>query len=114
VRLHACWKKPARIGWRCSIASDIDLNGLSLLTDLQLSTEYEFRLPLLWTAMLAGRIELSLAATTGGRDLGRVVKYMLAGSEVVMTTSALLRHGGRLHGNRARRPRRRLDVVAQL
>jgi dihydroorotate dehydrogenase (fumarate) len=72
---------------------DIDLNGLSLLTDLQLSTKYEIRLPLLWTAMLAGRIELSLAASSGVETWEEVVKYLLAGSDVVMTTSALLRHG---------------------
>jgi dihydroorotate dehydrogenase (fumarate) len=71
---------------------DIDLDDLSLQSDLQLSTKGEIRLPLLWTAMLAGRLKLSLAASTGVETWEEVVKYLLAGSDVVMTTSALLRH----------------------
>ena len=72
---------------------DIDLASLSPLTNLQLSTKAEIRLPLLWTAVLAGRVEMSLAASTGVESWEEVVKYLLAGSDVVMTTSALLRHG---------------------
>ena len=72
---------------------DIDLTDLSLLADLQLSSRHELRLPLLWTGVLAGRIELSLAASTGVETWEEVVKYLLSGSDVVMTTSALLRHG---------------------
>jgi dihydroorotate dehydrogenase (fumarate) len=72
---------------------DIDLTDLSLLADLQLSTKHEIRLPLLWTAVLAGQLELSLAASTGVETAQEAVKYLLAGSNVVMTTSALLRHG---------------------
>src|SRR5450755_4160780 len=72
---------------------DIDLNDLSLLSDLELSTKQEIRLPLLWTAVLAGQLKISLAASTGVETWEEVVKYLLAGSDVVMTTSALLRHG---------------------
>ena len=35
----------------------------------------------------------SLAATTGVEGGGDVAKYLLAGADVVMTASALLRHG---------------------
>ena len=35
----------------------------------------------------------SLAASTGVESAEEVVKYLLAGADVVMTTSALLRHG---------------------
>jgi dihydroorotate dehydrogenase (fumarate) len=72
---------------------DIDLKSLTPLTDLELSSKHEIRLPLLWTAVLAGRVELSLAASTGVESWEEVVKYLLAGADVVMTTSALLRHG---------------------
>jgi dihydroorotate dehydrogenase (fumarate) len=72
---------------------DIDLQDLSLLSDLELSTKQEIRLPLLWTAVLAGQLKISLAASTGVETWEEVVKYLLAGSDVVMTTSALLRHG---------------------
>lgn len=72
---------------------DIDLAQLSLLNDLELSRRIEIRLPLLWIAVLAGRVRTSLAATTGVESSDEVLKYILAGADVVMTTSALLRHG---------------------
>lgn len=72
---------------------DIDLAQLALLPDLELSTPKEIRLPLLWIGALAGRIRASLAASTGVESADEVVKYLLAGADVVMTTSALLRHG---------------------
>jgi dihydroorotate dehydrogenase (fumarate) len=72
---------------------DIDLVRLALLPDLDLSTPAEIRLPLLWIAVLSGRIRASLAASTGVESAEEVVKYLLAGADVVMTTSALLRHG---------------------
>jgi dihydroorotate dehydrogenase (fumarate) len=51
------------------------------------------RLPLLWIAVLRNRIRASLAATTGVHTADDVLKYLLAGADVVMTTSALLRYG---------------------
>jgi len=72
---------------------DIDLVQLRLQNELQLSRANESRLPLLWIAVLAGRIDASLAATTGVENADQVIKYLLAGADVVMTTSALLRNG---------------------
>jgi dihydroorotate dehydrogenase (fumarate) len=72
---------------------DIDLAHMRLVTDLRLSERYEMRLPLLWIAVLAGRIAPSLAATTGVERADDVIKYLLVGADVVMTTSSLLRHG---------------------
>lgn len=72
---------------------DIDPATLSVQTNLELSHPYEMRLPLLWIGVLAGRIDASLAATTGVETAEDAVKYLLAGADVVMTTSALLRHG---------------------
>lgn len=72
---------------------DIDLQELTLLRDLKLSQPSEIRLPLLWIAALYGKIKGSLAATTGVQTAAEVVKYLFAGADVVMTTSALLRHG---------------------
>jgi dihydroorotate dehydrogenase (fumarate) len=72
---------------------DIDLVRLSLSSELELSTPSEIRLPLLWTALLAGRVKASLAASTGVEHSDEVVKYVLAGADVVMTTAAILRHG---------------------
>lgn len=72
---------------------DINLTELRLRHDLQLSTPAEIRLPLLWIGILFGQIPGSLAASTGVESSDEVVKYLLAGADVVMTTSALLRHG---------------------
>jgi len=72
---------------------DIDLTRLALSCDLELSRPYEIRLPLLWIGVLAGRIKASLAASTGVESADEVIKYLLAGADVVMTTSSLLRHG---------------------
>ena len=72
---------------------DIDLAALRLRRDIALSTPTEIRLPLLWIGILAGQIDASLAASSGVESAEQVVKYILAGADVVMTTSALLRHG---------------------
>ena len=72
---------------------DIELPALRLSLDLELSTPAEIRLPLLWLAILHGRVPASLAASTGVESADEVFKYILAGADTVMTTSALLRHG---------------------
>lgn len=72
---------------------DIDLARLTLISDLDLSQPSETRLPLLWLGVLAGRVQASLAASTGVNSADDVVKYLLVGADVVMTTSSLLRHG---------------------
>jgi dihydroorotate dehydrogenase (fumarate) len=72
---------------------DIDAETLAVLPTLDLSTPAEARLPRTWIALLRGRIRASLAATTGVETAADVVKYLLAGADVVMTASALLRHG---------------------
>jgi len=71
---------------------DIDLSRMRLVDALALSDPAEMRLPMLWIAILAGRTEASLAASGGVDDVTSVVKYLLAGADVVMTASALLRH----------------------
>ena len=72
---------------------DFDLEKLEVVPDLDLSDPREIRLPLLWIAILHGRVRASLAATTGVHGADEVVKYLLAGADVVMTTSALLKNG---------------------
>lgn len=72
---------------------DIALPELRLKRDLNLSTPAEIRLPLLWIGALAGRVDASLAASSGVETSDEVVKYVLAGADAVMTTSSLLRHG---------------------
>ena len=73
---------------------DIDLSTLQPRPDADLSTPADVRLGLTWMALLHGHLgETSLAATSGVWSGEDVVKYLLAGADVVMSTSALLRHG---------------------
>ncbi len=72
---------------------DIDLASLTATSDLALSTPYEMRLSLMWTALLAGQIDGALAASTGVWTHAEVVKYLLAGADVVMAASSLLKNG---------------------
>ncbi len=72
---------------------DIDLAKMTVFPTLELSATHEARLPLLWIAVLCRRIQASMAATTGVHRPDQVIKYLLAGADVVMTTSSLLREG---------------------
>ncbi|HOZ69912.1 MAG TPA: dihydroorotate dehydrogenase-like protein [Chitinophagaceae bacterium] len=72
---------------------DFDINELVLKTDLHYSEPSEIRLPLLWIALLFEKVKLSLAATTGVQSAVEVVKYLLAGADVVMTASSLYKNG---------------------
>jgi len=72
---------------------DFDINELVVKTDLHYSESSEIRLPLMWIALLYGKVNLSLAATTGVQSAVEVVKYLLAGADVVMTASSLYKNG---------------------
>jgi dihydroorotate dehydrogenase (fumarate) len=72
---------------------DFDINKLQVLSNLEYSAPNEIRLPLLWIAILYGRVPVSLAATTGVQSAQEVIKYLLAGADVAMTASSLYRHG---------------------
>lgn len=72
---------------------DIDIERLQILSDLKYSESNEIRLPLLWIAMLYGRVPVGLAASTGVQTATEVAKYLLTGADVAMTASALYRHG---------------------
>ncbi|MCX7009410.1 MAG: dihydroorotate dehydrogenase-like protein [Kiritimatiellaeota bacterium] len=72
---------------------DFDLNELAVAPTLELSHANEIRLPLRWIAILRSQMKMSLAATTGVQSSAEIVKFLLAGADVVMSTSALLHHG---------------------
>ena len=72
---------------------DIDTETLAVVPGLALSRPVDALLPRTWIALLHGRVRSSLAATTGVEGPADVAKYLLAGADVVMTASALLRHG---------------------
>ena len=72
---------------------DIDPEAVSVSGEVTLSTSADGRLPRAWIALLRGRLRASLAGTGGVQQAADVVRYLLAGADVVMTTSALLREG---------------------
>jgi dihydroorotate dehydrogenase (fumarate) len=72
---------------------DIDLEALEVKPNVILSTPQALRLPLRWIAILHGRIKASLAATSGIHTAQDVLKMLMAGADVTMMASALLKHG---------------------
>lgn len=72
---------------------DLDLETLDVRPKLSLSTPDELRLPLRWTGIVRELLTMSIAASTGVETGTDVAKLILAGADVAMTTSALLRHG---------------------
>jgi dihydroorotate dehydrogenase (fumarate) len=73
--------------------TDIDPETLTVSTGLTLSGPPEAALPRSWIARLRGLTGVSLAASTGVETAADVAAYLLAGADVVMTASSLLRHG---------------------
>jgi dihydroorotate dehydrogenase (fumarate) len=73
--------------------TDINPDTLTISTGFQLSNPAEATLARSWIARLRGQVRASLAASTGVEGADDVAAYLLAGADVVMTTSALLRHG---------------------
>ncbi len=72
---------------------DFDLEKLEVVPNLYLSTSEELRLPLRWIAILSGKIDADFALTSGVHTAEDIVKSMMAGAKVAMSTSALLSHG---------------------
>ncbi len=72
---------------------DIDLDSLTVRPNVILSTPQALRLPLRWIAILYGRVRADLAATSGIHTAQDVIKMLMAGANVTMLCSVLLRHG---------------------
>ncbi len=72
---------------------DIDVENLEVEHSILLSTPQARRLPLRWIAILYGKVKASLAATSGIHTALDALKIMMAGSDVAMLCSVLLRKG---------------------
>jgi dihydroorotate dehydrogenase (fumarate) len=72
---------------------DIDLERLEILLELDLSIPAELRLPLRWIGILRSHLSASLAGTSGVHSGADAIKLLLAGADVAMVASALLKHG---------------------
>ncbi len=72
---------------------DFDLEALQVAPHLTLSTSEELRLRLHWVALLSRTVKCELAITGGVHTAEDVLKGIMAGAQVVMLTSALLKNG---------------------
>ncbi|HTY86545.1 MAG TPA: dihydroorotate dehydrogenase-like protein [Candidatus Acidoferrum sp.] len=72
---------------------DIDLEALEVKPNILLSTPMAMRVPLRWIAILYGHLKASLAATSGIHRATDVLKMLMAGADVTMLCSTLIRHG---------------------
>ncbi len=75
------------------LGADIDLEKLEVVPHLELSTQWEMRLPLRWIAVLFGKVKASLAATSGAKSAEDIIKFAMAGADVTMLASVLLEKG---------------------
>lgn len=74
---------------------DIDLELLAVTPNILLSTPMAMRVPLRWIAILRDQLKLSLAATSGIHRATDAIKMLMAGADVTMLCSAILRHGAK-------------------
>ncbi len=72
---------------------DIDLENLTVVPSVLLSTPQASRLPLRWVAILYGHLRASLASSGGIHQARDVIKMLMAGADVTMLCSSLLKHG---------------------
>jgi dihydroorotate dehydrogenase (fumarate) len=106
VKLSPYFSSTGEMAWRLDEAGadalvlfnrllqpQIDVDRLALSPHVTLSSAADARLPQTWIALLCGRLRASLAGTGGVDGPADVARYLLCGADVVMTASALLRHG---------------------
>ena len=72
---------------------DLDLENREVVPQLFLSTPMSFRLPLRWVAILFGQVKCNLAATSGIHQGEDALKAVMAGADVAMLCSTLLKNG---------------------
>jgi dihydroorotate dehydrogenase (fumarate) len=72
---------------------DIDLETLEVTPNILLSTPMAMRVPLRWVAILYQHLNASLAATSGIHRAADIIKMLMAGADVTMLCSVLLRRG---------------------
>ena len=76
------------------LEADIDLEQLQFKPDLVLSSRHEARIPMRWIAILRDQLpQTSLAATSGVHRMEGAAKLLLAGADVLMMASVLIKLG---------------------
>ena len=72
---------------------DIDLQAMAIKAGPARSGPEDYHETLRWTALLAGRFPLDLAAATGIHDADTVLKLIAAGADAVQVCSVIYRRG---------------------
>ncbi len=72
---------------------DIDIDDLKLVSAKIFSSDWEYLLPLRWTALMSGRIGVDISASTGIHSYVEVLKLLLAGAKTTQVVTALYKQG---------------------
>ena len=72
---------------------DIDVETLEVRPRIIFSGPQDMLLPLTWIGILHGRVQVSLAGTSGIHTHEDVLKMLMAGADVTMMAAALLKNG---------------------
>ncbi|HON18033.1 MAG TPA: dihydroorotate dehydrogenase-like protein [Salinivirgaceae bacterium] len=72
---------------------DIDIENFEITSGNVLSTSGDISMPLRWIAMMSGRVNCDLAASTGVSSGSDMVKLLLAGATATQVVSELYRSG---------------------
>lgn len=72
---------------------DIELESLDVSPNVFYSTPMAMRLPMRWIAILHEKVGCSLAASSGVHRGTDALKMLMAGADVTMLCSVLMRHG---------------------
>ncbi len=72
---------------------DVDIKKIEVIPSFLFSTPAEMAMSLRWMAIMAEKVECSLAASTGVHDGEAVVKQILAGADAVQVVSTVYKNG---------------------
>jgi Dihydroorotate dehydrogenase len=72
---------------------DIDIDSETVVVADVLSTSRDYLLPLKWTGILSGLIDVDLAATSGIHTSETAIKFLLAGASAVQIASVIYPSG---------------------
>ncbi len=72
---------------------DLNIDDMSVIPNIVLSTSDDIRLRLRWIGLLYGKVDVSLAATGGVHTATDAIKLLMAGADITMMCSALLKNG---------------------
>lgn len=106
VKLSPFFTALPNLVWRLSLAGargvtlfnrflqpDLDPDQLAVVPSATLSTSDDLRMPLRWTAILAGRTPTQIALSGGVHTSKDLVKALMAGANAVQVGSTLIQNG---------------------